>query len=232
MARDCGDVALLLAVLAGLTEVPESERECKGTRIAWLGEVPGMPFEAAVRDIVNGARRHFDTLGCHVDDATPDFTDADAAFRILRAHEFYSLHGSKPRERMKETVQQEIARGEQLTAADIARAHTLRDGLRERVAAFQAQYEFFILPTVQVLPFDIEQPYVTTINGAELPTYIDWMRSCYFISILGVPALSVPCGLSAEGLPVGLQIVGRAGADWDVLGLGSGLEQVIMGKHV
>lgn len=232
MARTCADVGLLLAVLAGLDTVPALDRDSKGTRVAWLGEVPGMPFEAAVRDVVNGARKHFDTISCDVDDATPDFTDADAAFRVLRAHEFYSLHGAKQRERMKETVQQEIARGERLTADDIARANELRNGLRQRVAAFQAQYEFFVLPTVQVLPFDIEQPYITNINGAELPTYIDWMRSCYFISILGVPALSVPCGLSAEGLPVGLQIVGRAGADWDVLRLGNALEQVIMGKHV
>jgi len=135
-------------------------------------------------------------------------------------------------ERMKETVQQEIARGERLTADDIRRANGLRDGLRGRLAAFQERYEFFVLPTVQVLPFDIELPYITNINGVELPTYIDWMRSCYFISILGVPALSVPCGFTAEGLPVGLQIVGRAGADWDVLRLGRALEQVIMGKHV
>jgi amidase len=133
---------------------------------------------------------------------------------------------------MKETVQQEIARGERLTADDIRRAHELRNGLRGRVAVFQEQYEFFVLPTVQVLPFDIEVPYITNINGAELPTYIDWMRSCYFISILGVPALSVPCGFTAEGLPVGLQIVGRAGADWDVLRLGRAFEQVIIGKHV
>jgi amidase len=82
---------------------------------------------------------------------------------------------------------------------------------------------------VQVLPFDIEQPYVTSINGIELGSYIDWMRSCYYVSILGVPAVSVPCGFSAEGLPVGLQIVGRAGADWDVLALGQAFETAIVG---
>lgn len=228
MARECGDVGLLLAALAGLDVVPALDREFRGTRIAWLGEVSGMPFEAAVRETANGARRRFESLGCDVDDAMPDFTDADAAFRVLRAQEFFLLHGAKPRERMKETVQQEIARGERLTADDIAQAHALRDGLRARTAAFQEKFEFFVLPTVQVLPFDIEKPYITAINGVALPTYIDWMRSCYYISILGVPALSVPCGVSAEGLPVGLQIVGRAGADWDVLRLGRAFEQAIM----
>lgn len=229
MARDCGDVGLLLAALAGLPAVPELERDFRGTRVAWLGDVPGMPFAAAVRAVVDGARGRMASVGCVVEDATPDFADADAAFRVLRAQEFFTLHGTKPRERMKETVQQEIARGEALTAETIAHAHRLRDGLRARVAAFQERYEFFVLPTVQVLPFDIEQPYVTSINGIELGSYIDWMRSCYYVSILGVPAVSVPCGFSAEGLPVGLQIVGRAGADWDVLALGQAFETAIVG---
>lgn len=220
MARDCGDLALLLAVLAGLDRVPELERDFQGVRVAWLGEVQGMPFAAEVRAVVDRARGRFVDAGCVVEEATPDFRDADAAFRVLRAREFFALHGGKDLRMVKETVRQEVERGARLTEADVAGAMALREGLRARVAAFQERFEFFVLPTVQVLPFDIEQPYVTSINGQELPTYIDWMRSCYYISILGVPALSVPCGWSAEGLPVGLQIVGRAGADWDVLRLG------------
>jgi amidase len=229
MARDCGDLGLLLAVLAGLPAVPSLERGFKGTPVAWLGEVPGMPFEAAVRDTVNRARTRLEAVGCAVEEATPDFADADAAFRVLRAQEFFLLHGDKPLDRVKETVRQEIERGAALTPSAIAEAYRLRDGLRARVGAFQSRYDFFLLPTVQVLPFDIEQPYVTSINGQSLPTYIDWMRSCYYVSILGVPAVSVPCGITAGGLPVGLQIVGRPGADWDVLRLGRAFERAMAG---
>lgn len=228
MGRDCGDVGLLLAVLAGWKEVPSLEREFAGTRVAWMGDIPEMPFEPVVREVVNRARVRFETLGCLVEEATPDFEDADAAFRVLRAYEFYTLHGDKPLGRVKETVRQEIERGATLTPEDIAAAHLQRDGLMERTRFFHKTYEFLILPTVQVTPFDIDQPYVNSINGLALPTYIDWMRSCYYISILGVPALSVPCGFTPEGLPVGLQIVGRAGADWNVLQLGRAFEQVIM----
>lgn len=229
MGRNCGDVGLLLAVLAGLTEVPALGWRRQAPRIAWLGEVEGIPFEAVVRDTVDNSRARLTALGCLVEDATPDFADADEAFRVLRAQEFHTLHRDKPLDRVKETVRQEVERGARLTRDEIAAAERLRDGLRARVAAFQAHYEFFVLPTVQVLPFDIEQPFVTKISGRELTSYIDWMRSCYYISILGVPALSVPCGLSPDGLPVGLQIVGRAGADWDVLRLGKAFEQGIMG---
>ena len=88
-------------------------------------------------------------------------------------------------DRLKETVRREIERGAALTPGDIAAAHVMRDRLIARMAAFQKTYEFFALPTVQVAPFDIERPYVTSITGLALPTYIDWMRSCYYVSIRG-----------------------------------------------
>ena len=75
---------------------------------------------------------------------------------------------------------------------------------------FMERYEFFVLPAAQVPPFDVDQPYVTEIDGVAMETYIDWMKSCYYISIVGNPAISVPCGFTPEGLPVGLQIVGAA----------------------
>jgi amidase len=87
------------------------------------------------------------------------------------------------------------------------------------------RYEFLILPLSQVLPFDVNQEYPTQVNGEPMKTYIDWMKSCYFISVTGLPALSVPCGFSQEGLPVGLQIVGRYRDDWGVLQLGNAFEQ-------
>ncbi|MFN0103029.1 MAG: amidase [Bryobacteraceae bacterium] len=228
MARNAADAAMLLSVLAGVDNPPEIERSFTGTRIAWLGEIDGMPFHPVVRETVDKARRHFETIGCRIDDAQPDFEDADEAFRVLRAFEFHTNHADKPRDKVKETVLQEIDRGAKLTQSDIETAHAKRDALCKRTQLFQENYEFFVLPTVQVPPFDIERPYVTEINGRPMATYIDWMRSCYYISILGVPALSVPAGLTPDGLPVGLQIVGRAGADWSVLALGHAFEQVIL----
>ncbi len=223
LARNAADAALLLSVLAG-TVAPSLQRDFRGVRIAWLGDIAGMPFAPVVRDVVNASRSRFERIGCHTEDAIFDFSGADESFRLLRAREFHALHHDKPLDQVKETVRQEIERGSRLTPDDIARATESRDTLRYRFAAFLERYEFLVLPTVQVPPFDIEQPYVTEINGIRLDTYIDWMRSCYYISILGVPALSTPAGFTPEGLPVGLQIVGRANADWAVLSLGHALE--------
>ena len=84
-----------------------------------------------------------------------------------------------------------------------------------------------VLPTTQVPPFDVEQPYPAEIAGVKMDTYIDWMKSCYYISVVGNPAISVPCGFTKDGLPVGIQIVGRHHDDWGVLQMGHAFEQAL-----
>ena len=91
--------------------------------------------------------------------------------------------------------------------------------------AFMDRYDFFVLPTTQVLPFDIRQPYVTEIEGTKMASYIDWMKSCYYITIVETPAISLPCGFTPEGLPIGLQIVGRHRDEWGVLQMAHAFEQ-------
>jgi len=118
-----------------------------------------------------------------------------------------------------------IEAGRRLSGRDLADAERARAALHDRVRRFMSEYEFLLLPVAQVVPFDIEQPYVTEINGEALPTYLDWMKSCYQISVTGLPAVSVPCGHTDEGLPVGLQIVGRPYDERGVLQLAHAFEQ-------
>jgi amidase len=227
LARNCQDAALLLEVIGDVPDHGPLERDFHGIRIAWCGEIPGMPFDPALRRAVEPMRHRLEEMGCIVDDAQPGFDGANEAFRILRAYEFFKNIGRllpEHRERIKATVIEEIERGLSLTPADLERAHSLRDALIARLRLFQNTYPFFVLPTVQVLPFDIDQPFVTEIAGQPLQSYIDWMRSCYYVSILGIPALSLPAGRTPEGLPVGLQICGRAGSDWEVLQFGHAVE--------
>ena len=112
-----------------------------------------------------------------------------------------------------------------MTGPQLGRAERLRAALYRRVARFMDDYEFLILPVSQVPPFAVTTPYISEINGVPLATYIDWMRSCYYVSILGLPAISVPCGFTDDGLPVGVQIVGRWHADLPVLQLAHAFEQ-------
>jgi amidase len=241
MARTVEDVALMLSAIAGpdardpisLAE-PGSmfagplEREIKGTRIAWSADLGGLPIEPEVTAVMNSSRHVFADLGCIVEDATPDLRGADEIFRTLRAWHFEltyrSLLGTH-RALMKDTVVWNIEQGMRLTGADLGAAAVKRTALYHRVREFLRRYDFLVAPVAQVLPFDVSLPYPTRINDVELDTYLDWMRSCYYITVTGSPAISVPCGFTSSGLPVGLQIVGAHRQDRSVLELAFAFER-------
>ena len=240
MARTVADAALLLSAMAGpdprspiaLDERGDRfaaplERSFKGVRVAWWKDL-GVPIDSRVRDVLHHQRRVFESIGCIVDDAEPDLRDADDIFKTLRAVAFVAGLGrviSEHRPLVKDTILWEIDRGDHLTAADIGRAEVKRTELYHRVRLFMDRYEFFVLPTTQVPPFDVTSSYATDIDGVKMETYIDWMKSCYFISVTGHPAISVPAGFTRDGLPVGIQIVGRHRDDWGVLQIGYAFEQ-------
>jgi len=241
MARTVSDVALLLSAMAGpdprcpisITE-PGSrftgnlERNFKGVRVAWFKDMGGIPFDPRVLGAVNAQRKVFESLGCIVEEAEPDWTGAYESYDTLRAWGYAAAQSENirlHRDLVKDTIQWEAERGSKLTGADIARAHTLRSQAWDNMRIFQQKYEYFIAPSTQVLPFDVTVPYPTEIAGVKLPNYIEWMKTCMLISALENPSISMPCGLTPEGLPVGLQIVGRHRDEWSVLQLAHAFEQ-------
>jgi amidase len=241
MGRSVEDVALLLSAIAGpdgrspiaLADPGSAfsaalDRDFKGVRIAWWRDLGGLPVDPRVRHVVNEQRRVFESLGCMVEDAEPRFAGFDAVFKTLRAMAFLTGVAERVRGRhgqVKETILWELERGERLTPQEIARAELIRSELYHRMRRFMEKYEFFVLPVAQVPPFDASQPYVTEIDGVAMETYIDWMKSCYYISVVGNPAISVPAGFTPEGLPVGLQIIGRHRDDWGLLQIARAFEQ-------
>ena len=240
MARTVEDVALFLSTIAGpdprspiSRQVDPSSfrqglaRDFKNTRIAWCMDFADLPFDKRITEVLSPLHTAFEDLGCELDTPKLDFSGADEAFKIMRAHAFVSSRGdllAEHRNKLKDTVIWNIEEGLKLTVLDIAKALDLRTQLFIRTADLMQTYDFIVLPVTQVPPFDIETEYITEINGVQMESYIDWMKSCYFISILGNPAISVPGGFTAEGLPVGLQIVGRYGHDLEVLQLAHAFE--------
>jgi amidase len=247
MARSVADAALMLSALAGpdprspiaLADAGRPfaaplDRDFKGVRIAWWQDLGGAPVDRRVKQVVNAQRRTFESLGCTVDEAEPDFVDFDEVFKSVRGLAFITGVADRVaphRELVKDTILWEIDRGQRLTAQDIGRAEMKRTELYHRMRRFMERHEFFVLPVTQVPPFDVNQPYVTEIEGVAMETYIDWMKSCYFISIVGNPAISVPCGFTPEGLPVGLQIVARHRDDWGLLQMAHAFEQASGKTH-
>jgi amidase len=241
LGRSVADLAFALSAIAGPdSRAPLSieepgellarplDRNFKGVRVAWFKDLGGTPFDPRVRTVVDAHRRTFESLGCIVEQAEPDFAPAEIAFRILRAwntaNSYGTLLGQHP-DAFKDTLRGEIEEGLRLTGTDVARAETAHGQLWRSFQKFLEKYEYFVLPTTQLPAFDVNTPWPTEIAGVKFGNYIDWMKSCWYISATGNPAASVPGGFTPEGLPVGVEIVGRANADFSVLQLAHAFEQ-------
>jgi len=241
MARSVSDVALFLSAIAGPNpQNPLSidadgarfrdrlDRSFKGIRVAWWKGLGGIPFEPEIRAVIDSNRRVFESLGCSVVEDEPDFAGVAEAFPALRYAANYSRSAQLIRDRaewVKDTIKYEVAEAERLTAADVGRALTRQSQMYEQSRQFFQRYDYFVLPVTQVAPFDVNLPYPTQIAGTSMTSYIDWMRSCWYVTFMANPAISVPAGFTPTGLPVGIQIVGRHRDEWSVLQLAYAFEQ-------
>ncbi|WP_206044469.1 amidase [Gemmatimonas groenlandica] len=241
MARSVEDVALFLSAIAGvhapdpssLSDDPAGFRRplaanMKGKRIAWFTNMGGLPFEPEITRVLNANRQAFIDMGCIVEDAEPDFSGVDEAFPALRHLTYHTGYAKLSRDNpslFKDTVKWEIAEAERQGAVDVARANARQAQMYRHVSQFFAKYDAYVCPVTQVEPFDITTEYPTTVAGVTMPTYIDWMRSAWYVTFMQCPAISVPAGFSANGLPVGAQIVGKPRGDWALLQLAHAFEQ-------
>jgi amidase len=242
IARTVADVALMLAAMAGSDDraplsydVDASKftravraPSIKGWRVAWTPDLHGLiPVGEEVARVAHDALRVFRSLGARVETACPDFSEVPDIIRATRGPMMVALHADKLpawRERMQRDLVEDVERGLALTAEEIARGEALRSVLWHRVRAFMATRDLLVLPTVAVPPFPVEQPYPAEINGQPLDNYTHWFFLTYAITLTGLPAISVPCGFTRDGLPVGLQLVGRRRQDAAVLRAAAAVE--------
>ena len=243
IARTVDDAAFLLSAMAGPdprapNSISESgaqflkplKRSFKKVRVAWSRSLGGLPMDPRVTAVLEKQRKVFTDLGCVVEEAEPDFSGATEAFETMRAVSFLQSYGElvKTRRReVKDSIAWNVEQGLKLTPGQIARAEGLRSALYHRMRVFLERYEFLLCPVNQLPPFPAEQEYPTLIAGELMTNYLDWMKSCYYITITSHPAISVPAGFTNDALPlpVGLQIVGRYREDFGVLQLAHAFEQ-------
>lgn len=248
MARSVADAALLLSVIAGRdARAPASlpidparfaallDRDLRGVRVAWCPDLGGLPLDPRVRAAIDAQRASFESLGCIVEDAAPDLRGADAIFTTLRAFSLATLLGpllEGHRALLAPKAIWNVEQGLALSATDVGRALVAQAALLERMRGFFARHDFLVCCVNQLPPFDAELDWPRAIEGVAMEHYIAWMKSAYWITATLAPAISVPAGFTPQGLPVGLQIVGRAQDDRGVLEIAHAFESATgLGKR-
>jgi amidase len=241
IARTVDDCAFILSGMAGpdarapttITEPGEVflkplKRSFKKTRIAWSTDLGGLPFESSVTQVVEAQRKIFKDIGCVIEDAEPDFTGAKESFETLRAVGFFHKVGPLMKDhadKLKDTVIWNVEEGRRRSAADVGHAEGLRSQLFHRMRVFLEKYDFLVCPVNQLPPYPVTTEWPREVAGVKMTNYLDWMKSCYYITITNHPAISVPAGFTKDDLPVGIQIVGRYRDDFGVLQLAHAFEQ-------
>ncbi|MEO6653695.1 MAG: amidase [Ilumatobacteraceae bacterium] len=242
MARSVADLALQMQVLAGPDpRIPISladtgtifavplDVELGALRVAWSPDL-GLPVDRVVRDALSFVPARLDELGYAVSEGMPDLTDARGVFQTLRAWEFEISYGAlfdRSPDQMKDTVRWNIEEARRRTLCEHARASVGHAAIVERASEFFEQYDVLALPTSQVAPFDIDLDWPHLVDGHQMETYIDWMRTCSDISLTGCPAISMPAGFTPDGRPVGVQFVGRPRGDVELLQFARSWERAV-----
>jgi amidase len=243
MARTVGDTALMLSAIAGqddrspISFPVETEKflsavkrpEIKGLKVAWSPDLKVSPVDHEVQRLVAAAAGAFTELGCKVEQAEPDFSGVQQVIHITRAARMVALHAEKLekwRSQMNPNLVWNIEQGFPLTAKEIGEAEKARTALYHRVRDFFGKYDLLLTPTVALPPFPQDMIYPKEINGKPMKNYQEWLYLTYAITVTGLPAISIPCGFTSEGLPVGLQIVGRRLAETAVLKAAAAYEAI------
>ena len=231
LGRTVADVALVLGAMIGRTveATPPTDVELRRLRVAVAPSFAGLPLEPAVRRAFSGVPATIEAMGCHIGEAEPAMDGADEAFLATRhvsfGDEIREITGDDP-ERLalvKPELRWHVEESRRIGPPELAAAETARGRIVEDFAAFMERYDVLVLPVSQVPPFPVETRWPTDVDGVAMHDYLDWMRSCWYISLTGAPAISVPTTF-IEGLPFGTQLVGRPRQDEELLRFAAAFE--------
>ncbi len=244
MARNVGDVALMLDAMTGTHRSdPISLPAPKSTfqsavaqarpprRVAYSPDLGGIvPVARPVAEACAAAALRWRELGVAVEEDCPDLSDAKDIFRVLRANQFVGDLApiiEQHRDAIRKEVVWNFEQGLQLTAEQIGRAERARGALYARAARFFETYDLLLCPTTSVTPFDVNVKHIDEVEGHRFESYFEWYTIGFALSVTSLPVLSLPCGFTDDGLPIGMQVVGPPRGEHALLGMASVFEQVL-----
>ena len=199
-------------------------------RVAFSSDLSIVSMEKEIAEICGGATTVFSDIGAEVTDEIPDFTGVLEAFQTLRAVLFATMMEpilEQHRDKIAPEIIGNIERGLNIMPSQIFEAERVRIELFKKILAFFETHDFLICPAASIAPFSVDQRYVTEIDAKPCETYIDWFSITFALTMTGCPTISVPCGFTSEGLPVGIQIMGKPRGEAALLLVAKQFEQAI-----
>ncbi|MDB4169419.1 amidase family protein [Planktomarina sp.] len=243
MARNVDDLALMLDAgvgqqiddplsfdHAGPSFVEALQASGMPNRVAFSPDLSIVSMEKEIAQVCGRSTSVFTDLGADVTDDIPDFTGVLEAFQTLRAVLFATLMEpilAQHRGQIAPEIIGNIERGLNITPSQIFEAERVRIELYKKVIAFFGTHDFLICPAASIAPFPVEQRYVTEIDGKPCETYIDWFSITFALTMTACPTISVPCGFTSKGLPVGVQIMGKPRGEASLLRVAKRFEQAV-----
>jgi amidase len=243
MARGIEDLALLLDAMSGehpadplslpapaTSFLAAARSGNKPKRVAYSPDLGITPVDPEVAAITRKAASRLAEAGAIVEEAHPDLREAHECFHVLRAFDFAISKAAllrSHRDQLKPEVIWNIEQGLELSVERIARAEAQRVAMTERMLEFFQSYDLLLTPATIVAPFPIEQRYLSECAGQKFDNYVEWLGIVYAITLVCCPALSLPCGFTASGLPVGLQMVAPPRGEARLLAQAKVLEDIL-----
>jgi amidase len=240
MGRTAEDVALSLQAVAGPSPLSPLQQPIDGrdfvaavrqgvdpgSRIAYTPDIAGIGVDPALEGVCRSAAFELRQMGCDVEESDLTIAQARPAFLALRGYWFVAQMHARLEllEQFGTNVANNIRSGLTTSAHDFAAAERTRGEVWSIFRDVFSRYDFLMTPCMAVPPFPVEQNYPDSIAGRPMQTYVDWIAPTFVLSLTGLPVASVPCGLDAEGLPVGLQIVGPPRGEENVLALAAAVQ--------
>ncbi len=229
MARNVEDLALALDAMAGYNssdplslpapETPYSEsvrNPIVPKRVAYSPDLGISVVHSEVRRVAETSMVHFEEIGSEVTEASIDLSGANDVFHVLRAHQYLGSLGELVRESgdlIKPEVIWNVEQGREQTVERVAAAERARADIFYKTASFFEEYDLLVTPTVIVPPFSVELRYITDVEGVHFEDYISWLVMCSSLSLTACPVISIPCGFTEDGLPVGVQLMAPRGRE-------------------
>ncbi|MEL6791919.1 MAG: amidase family protein [Pseudomonadota bacterium] len=242
MARTVEDVALMLDAGAGahpddplafdptVSFTQAAARLMQPARIAFSPDLGVVPMAREIAATAEGAMKRLASAGAEVTTEAPDFTGALDAFQTLRATLLGAMMGEMAeteRDRINPDIVQNVEKGFAVTPEALFEAERTRHRLQANMAVFFETHDALICPTASIEPFPVETRYVTEIDGVPCETYIDWFAITFAVTLTGCPVVSLPCGFTAAGLPVGVQVIGKPRGEAALLSIAKWIEAAL-----